>query len=287
MTALAASAALLLSACAPAQPPTTTQPAPTVTIAVASHGRTGLPAEVDPDLPKIFSDDFDGKTLDDAKWSTCFHFGYADSGDSQFRCTLGNAPQGVNEPDNVTLEKGIARLMAIKEPRAFGGKMYGYTFGMLSTLDKFSFTRGYVEIRARLSGGRGMWPALWLMPASKNWPPEIDIAECLGREPRLIHGTLHYTGTVGKPLEDGLAYKNSADCSNDFHVYAVSWTAQEIVWFFDGIPYHRVTHDIPNEPMYVLMTQGFGAPGSWGGAIDGTTPFPNLMQIDYVRVYGR
>ena len=38
-------------------------------------------------------------------------------------------------------------------------------------------------------------------------------------------------------------------------------------------------------PVYLMLNTAVGGAGSWSGAPDQTTVFPNIMDIDYVQVY--
>jgi beta-glucanase (GH16 family) len=244
--------------------------------------RSTQPISLPPGLRLAFNDDFDAPTLDGGKWSTCFHFG--EVVDGALRCILGETPAGVMEPDNVLIADGMARLVLAREKRAVFGKSFDLTFGMLSSHDRFSFMHGYVEIRAKVPPGAGTWPAFWLLPASKQWPPEIDIFEFLGREPNKIHGTLHMPDFNKKDVQRG-GFASGTDYSQDFHRYAVRWTKSEMIWFVDDVEYFRVSDNLPAEPMYLIVSHGAGAPSSWGGALASDVVLPNYLEVDYVRVW--
>jgi beta-glucanase (GH16 family) len=155
---------------------------------------------------------------------------------------------------------------------------------------------GRFEARIRIPRGQGLWPAFWMLGAnigSVGWPQcgEIDIMENIGREPAIVHGTAHgpgYSGGNGIGAPDTLSQGAFAD---DFHVYAVSWQPQEVVWSVDGHVYHRLTPaNLPagtqwvyNQPFFLLLNVAVG--GSWPGDPDSTTTFPQHMVVDYVRVY--
>jgi beta-glucanase (GH16 family) len=252
-------------------------PAPTLAFVEAPR-----PAVLDSGWRLAFRDEFDGPELDSSRWSTCYHYAVVE--ESVLRCGLGDAPTGVNEPDNVSILSGTVRLEVAKESRTLNGRSFEHTFGMLSSHAGFTFTHGYAEMRARFPAGKGNWPAFWLMPDSKAWPPEIDVVEWLGREPNVVHGTVHFNDRSGKKSSNSGQF-SGPDYSSDFHLYAVRWTPDEIVWYVDGKEFHRTAESVPNEAMYLLLTSGFGAPDSWGGPIDASTPFPNFYVIDYVRVW--
>ena len=71
-----------------------------------------------------------------------------------------------------------------------------YTSARIITKGKAEFTYGKVEIRAKLPGGRGLWPAIWMLGTNfenKGWPEcgEIDIMEHVGFEKDSVFGTIH------------------------------------------------------------------------------------------------
>ena len=147
-----------------------------------SAANSTRPRAVEPGWQLRFSDEFDALEIESSKWSTCFHFGVVEDG--ALRCILGEKPFGVHEPDNVSVASGTALLQLNREKRAVFGKSFDYTFGMLSSHEAYSFTFGYAEISAKVPKGMGVWPAFWLLPADKSWPPEIDVIEYLGRDPK-------------------------------------------------------------------------------------------------------
>lgn len=219
----------------------------------------------------VFGDEFDTHALDSAKWVTCPKAGW---------CT-DPALLSVYRPDNVSLSRGLLQLTARKE-QADG---YGYTSGAISSHKSFTFTYGYMEIRAKVPAGRGLWPAFWARRPNDEWPPEIDVLEFLGHEPHQLHMNIHFFdpfkarnhGTEGTTWQ-------SSDFTQNFHVYAVDWRPGEVIWYVDGVERYRNKH-APNKPMHVIANLAVGAPGSWPGAPDAATTFPSVFEIDYIRVY--
>src|SRR6202035_2719519 len=80
-----------------------------------------------------------------------------------------------------------------------------YTSARLKTEGKFAIAYGRIEARIKLPAGQGIWPAFWMLGAGipkAGWPRsgEIDIMENIGREPSMVHGTVHgpdYSGAHG------------------------------------------------------------------------------------------
>ena len=193
-------------------------------------------------------------------------------------------------------------ITARAEPPGTGRRCwYGacrYTSARLETKGRFAQAYGRFEARIRIPRGQGMWPAFWLLGAdidSVGWPRcgEIDVMENIGKEPGVVHGTLHgpgYSGAGGLTAPDTLAAGAFADA---FHVFAVEWQPDTVRWYVDGRLYHQVTPaDLPagtrwvfDHPFFVLLNLAVG--GRWPGDPDASTSFPQRMLVDYVRVYRR
>ncbi len=228
-----------------------------------------------------WNDEFDGPTLDRAKWVP--ETGGNGWGNQELEFYT-------DRPDNVRVDGGHLVIEARKED--YGGRHY--TSARIKTAGKVERTYGRYEARIRIPRGQGIWPAFWLLGADvgkAGWPRcgEIDIMENIGREPDLVHGTLHgpgYSGekAIGKPQRLG-----KGSYADDYHVYAVEWEPREIRWYRDGILYHTARPDtVPGDwvfehPFFVILNLAVG--GGWPGNPDATTTFPQQMLVDYVRVY--
>jgi beta-glucanase (GH16 family) len=151
-----------------------------------------------------------------------------------------------------------------------------YTSGMISSQPSFSQLYGYFEAGVKLPEGKGLWPAVWMLPADFSWPPEIDIMESIGN-PMQAFMTVHSSkaktkGTEVHPSSDG------------FHTYAVAWDAKEVVFYLDGIETQRgPTPADMNKPMYIVANLALG--GGWAGAPDASTAFPAKFSIRFIRAY--
>ena len=169
-----------------------------------------------------------------------------------------------------------------------------YTSARLKTRTKFAVEYGKIEARIKLPAGQGIWPAFWMLGTDGGWPDsgEIDIMENIGREPSVIHGTVHGPGYSGdKGIGESFSLNNSQRFADDFHVFAVEWAESSIQFFVDHKLYRTVTPaSIPkgtawvfNHPFFLLLNVAVG--GSWPGNPDSTSSFPQKMLVDYVRVY--
>ena len=213
---------------------------------------------------------------------------------------LGASGWGNKELEDYTDNRGNAHLdgtghLIIQALEKTPGK---YTSARLKTSGKFSFTYGRIEARIQIPYGQGIWPAFWMLgddETTKGWPDcgEIDIMENIGKEPAVVHGTVHgpgYSGGkgIGKPYA-----LNSGRFADDYHVYAVEWSPDRIEFLVDGHSYHTITPaSLPtgakwvyDHPFFVILNVAVG--GEWPGNPDKTTVFPQRMLVDYVRVYAK
>src|SRR3954470_21061783 len=241
---------------------------------------------------QTFDDDFGGIVLDPTKWSTCYWW-VAGSG-----CTnTSNAEQQWYTPANVVVSNGTLKLRAQKETTlAPDGKTYEYTSGMissgratslLSTPPKFEFKYGYMEMRAKLPAGTGLWPAFWTLPSSQGWPPEIDAMEARGDRPSDVNVGVYNKTATGATVHGSTWVTGLADYTACFHTFAVDWEPTYLDYYIDGVLRIRVsdTTRIPTEPMYVLANLAVG--GNWPGSPDANTPFPSDLEIDWIHVFER
>ena len=203
-------------------------------------------------------------------------------------------------PENSFQQGGNLVIKAVQEKyTGQDGVTRDYTSARLKTLGKFSHKYGRFEARIKIPQGQGIWPAFWMMGddiAKKDWPScgEIDIMENIGKEPSLVHGTIHgpgYSGDKGIGASYGLP--NDQRFADDFHVYAVEWEKKAIRFYVDDHLYTtRTPAELPkgtkwvyNHPFFLLLNVAVG--GGWPGNPDSTSIFPKTMLVDYVRVYKR
>ena len=168
------------------------------------------------------------------------------------------------------------------------------TSARLITKGRVAARYGRIEARIKVPAGRGVWPAFWMLGTdidAVGWPAcgEIDVMEFVGAEPRTVHGTLHGPGYAGVGRGIGAAHDAGVDLSDDFHVYGVEWTADQITWILDGTLYGTVRRsDVPDgawvfeHDFYLLLNLAIG--GSWPGNAGDDLPLPVTMLVDWVRV---
>lgn len=238
----------------------------------------------------LFADHFGGNQSKHQKWVTCFWW-------NTNGCTIAtNHELQWYQPHNVTVHRGQLRLRARENVvYAPDGRRFVYTSGMVSSgrlVDdltvppKFAFQYGYVEIRAKVPRGKGLWTALWLLPTDHESRPEIDVMEILGDTPNRARMHFHYLEKDGQKKDVGADWVGP-DFSADWHVFAVDWQSDQLIWYVEGVERWRFSESayIPAEPMYILANLAVG--GDWPGAPDAQTTFPSDLVIDYIRVWQR
>ena len=258
----------------------------------AAEGQTVSPDRAGWKL--VWSDEFngpDGSPVDPSKW--VFETGGNGWGNHELEYYT-------ERPANA-LQRGGNLVITVSREKYSGadGVSRDYTSARLKTEGKFWEKYGRFEARIKIPEGQGIWPAFWMLGADigkLGWPScgEIDIMENIGKEPRVIHGTIHGPGYSGdNGIGSPFSLPDHARFADDFHIYAVEWQPKAIRFYVDDHLYAtRTPAEIPqgakwvyNHPFFVLLNVAVG--GDWPGTPDSTTPFPQSMLVDYVRVYKR
>jgi beta-glucanase (GH16 family) len=248
------------------------------------------------DWKLTFSDEFDGKTLDDAKWRVGYHFNAVINKEKQHYV-----------PDNVILDgDGMLKFKAEKRtvkapPMTFEQP---YASGAIETWDRFVQKYGLFEARIKMPSTKGLWAAFWLMPdrgkqlenekrmTTFDGGMEFDIAEYLP-----VWGDFYHTAMIW----DGYGKRKQARAggggshsprhevpgiNQDFHTYSLYWEKGLAMFFVDGRLVDGWRGDrVADVPMHVILCLAIG--GQWPetyGAVDDAS-LPNDMVVDWVRVY--
>ena len=244
----------------------------------------------------VWSDDFDSDgAVDASKWH---HQTFGPNGGKWFN---GEEQHYTDRIENSFVSNGDLYIMAKKENFTLNGITLGYTSARLNS--KYAFRYGRVDVRAKLPEGDGTWPAIWTLGknisetgaywqtqgfGTTGWPAcgEIDIME------HGLHATNVVSSAIHTPSSSGATVNTStyplADVANNYHVYSLNWSPNQITFLVDGVGYYTYNPATKNASTWPFDLEQFlllnVAMGGIGGTID-----PNFTQspmvIDYVRVY--
>lgn len=245
----------------------------------------------------VWSDEFDGATLDTDNWVMETGYGSYGWGNDEWQLYT-------SSPDNVSVSGGNLVINArCANPPSCGKRNGTITSARINTLNKFAFKYGKIEARLKPPVGKGAWPAFWMLGSnfpSVGWPRsgEIDVMEIhnLYSNENTTHFTVHYCDDyVSDPCQydPGWDYITgyltlSESLGDDYHVFSAEWDENGITGKIDGIPYYYQAIDPNNmeeflEEFFMIFNIAIG--GTLGGAPDATTVWPQTMLVDYVRVY--
>lgn len=194
----------------------------------------------------------------------------------------GIKPQGLNP---FAVRDGVLEITARRMPAEARQVMHGFEFysGLLTSRASLVQTYGYFEMRAKIPSGKALWPAFWLLPADKSWPPEIDIVEVVGQQADLIVTTTHAVGPTGARASSGCRTR-FPESTTGFNRYGVLWTPERIVWYINRKPVTQMaTPQGVDKPMYMLLNLAVG--GNMVGKADDETPLPAVFAVDWVAAW--
>ena len=236
----------------------------------------------------VWADEFSGTEVDTTKWS--FQTG---DGCSEGICGWGNNELQSYQVDNASVSNGTLKIEA-REERV---RNKAYTSARIRTLNKGEWAFGRFEARIKMTVGQGIWPAFWMLPTDEvygGWPQsgEIDIMENIGSEPSTVHGTIHYGDPYPDNQSTGASFTlpGGERFTDAFHEFAIEKEAGVIRWMVDDVLYSTKTPADTDpfvwpfdERFHFLLNVAVG--GNWPGSPDETTVFPQVLEVDHVRVY--
>lgn len=277
----------------------------TLAAAAPPPGHTSAPRS---DRTLLFADEFDGAALDRGKWQVIGPTFWVNNEQQVYLDdpeTVQLLPQG----EVADAQGGVLALQPRfrKGVRTPTGRVADFVSGRIESQGRFEFTHGRAEARIRMPDAVGVWPAFWLL-GNGAWPGsgEIDIMEYVG-EPDWTGVALHGPGYSGEtPLVDKQVFAPGTDVTQ-WHVYAVEWTRDAILFEVDGRLTYRVTRPMVEHygkwafdtPKYVILNFALG--GAYPVKTNGIrAPYSGLpqetvariqrgdvaMHVDWVRVYG-
>jgi beta-glucanase (GH16 family) len=228
----------------------------------------------------IWEENFNGKKLDEKVWN--FELG---DGCPNI-CGWGNNERQIYTKNNHSVENGFLTINVNKEGNI-------YTSTRITTAGKKEFKYGYIEARAKIPVGKGIWPAFWMLGSNikqVGWPKagEIDILEYVGKEPDMVFTSLHTQDSHGNTINTKKTRFENIE--EGFHTYAIDWTEEKIEFFVDGQsvytfnPSDKNSDVWPfNQPFYFILNVAVG--GNFGGPDVDDSIFPQKFIIDYIKVY--
>jgi beta-glucanase (GH16 family) len=227
----------------------------------------------------VWEENFNGTKLNEKNWNF-------ELGNGCPNCGWGNNERQLYTATNHKLKKGKLIITAQKQDSL-------YTSTRITTAGKQEFQYGRIEARIKLSVGKGIWPAFWMLGSNiktVGWPKsgEIDIMEYVGKNPQTIYTTLHTEDSHGNSVNSKVTHLSNIE--EGFHVYAIDWTKDKIEFLVDDVSVYVFQPEIKNEntwpfdqKFFILINMAIG--GNFGGPEVDDTIFPQEYSIDYVRVY--
>jgi len=247
---------------------------------------------VNPTDGLLWSDEFNGATIDSNKWA--FDIGTGPNGDGWGN---GEWEYYTNAPENAAIENG--NLVITLKNDSLGGRPFSSS--RLVSRGKYSFKHGRIVARIKMPYGNMVWPAFWLLGDHSNgWPQcgEIDIAEMFcgatGVGDNSVFSTCHWFHDLPAPggyANYGQTFTNGARLADAYHEYELNWDDTQVSAKFDGQQYYTMTitdpslNELKDNFFYFILNVAAGKPQFAMTSPDQIGALPQKMYIDWIRVY--
>lgn len=242
-------------------------------------------------------DEFNGNSLDESKWLNSFPWGRNYNGPSinQEYMTDGN---NIEFGYNSSVNSGTLRFIAKNEDVYARGVPYEAdnfklkdnsdnlqtwhkTSGMI--FSKQAYKNGLFEIGAKWPSGKGAFPAFWLFGGNPN--EEFDIIEYKGETPNRYHIDVHCPNGNCDNYGDWIPL--NGNLSNSFEVIRGEWDNNACYFSINNTEFAIWLGTFNYQANIIANFSIAGPNAAFLPAADGTTPYPETFEIDFIRVWTR
>ena len=279
--------------------------APVFAAAMLASSGSLVHAHETEDRELVFAEEFNSGGLDRKTWNVIGMDFWVNNEQQAY----------VDSPDTIQFEDGVVGadggalvLRPVYRPKVDTRKDRNADFisGRLESQHKAEFTYGRVEARIKMPDAEGVWPAFWML-GNGQWPDtgEIDIMEYVG-EKDWTGVALHGPGYSGEtPIVNKFFFDPRTDAT-DWHVYAIEWTKDAILFEVDGRLTYRATRPMIERygewrfdtPKFLILNLALGGAypyktnmiekpynGLPQSTVDAILAGEIAMYVDWVRVY--
>ena len=147
---------------------------------LASGDVTDIQTRVDKGWELVWQDEFEGKDVDESKWSwerNCWG-----GGNNELQCYTDRVKNSFIEDGKLVIrayKETFRGLADVEESGTKEKRTLPYTSARMRTLNKGDFKFGRIEVRAKLPAGQGIWPAIWMLPSDWNMAPGPAVAKSI------------------------------------------------------------------------------------------------------------
>ena len=264
---------------------------------VAGHEPSLLPDNMDFTL--VFSDEFDGYTLDREKWDyRCSMMGKTHPAWTDKGVTLDGKSNAVftlmledGRPVSSQLQTGYNFMDEPVKRTKFGNDDLQWNIGKLKR-SKFTHKYGYYECRCRLQQKPGWWSAFWMQSPiigasldPEDSGVEIDIMECF--EPGNIVGHNVFTAGYGQDIRHHRVGGMKGLDIKEFHRFGLLFDETGYTFYIDGKEDGKITEDISGHDEFLLIStevKGYRL-SEHKPCKEAFDAIGDTFLVDYVRVF--
>ncbi len=196
-------------------------------------------------------------------------------------------------PSQVTVNNGL-NLTMVPDSR-YSSLGYANRSGVVTSHGRFTFSSGYVQIKARMSDtSRGGWPAIWFIdPNDRGGSQEIDLYEggftptdaglpATTQENNVFISTYH----TPSGSQSQFGYTTPTPMDAGYNTYGVEYIpGRSIKTYFNGTLVGLWIHDVSTSPYEIVIWNSQASANASSYHTTGISPNPSIMSVAEVQSY--
>lgn len=177
-------------------------------------------------------------------------------------------------PQQVTID---GKQISITAER-IGDSWREYLSGKAESVEAVRY--GTFAFQLNTMRGKGLFPAIWMLPIDGKALPEIDIYELVGNKPNEFYGVRHYLDQTHEK-EDHFFYQFPFNDIPETYTIKLEWTPEKLTWYLDDEEIYSIEEAVPDMPMYLIINLAVG--GVWPGMPNVNTEFPATFHVEVLE----
>lgn len=223
-------------------------------------------------LKLTFSEGFDGSVLDKNKWMFGYYWGNVLAGglysyETERQAFVANNAVVSNSELTLVTKRDNTKGRMWNTKIGFVDADFEYTSALVNTGNSFRQKYGRFDFKVKMSLNKPVSHNIWMVGEKSE--PQLNVMNFGSDKKSFSVGVSTSRGTKSFRVD-------GADFTNGYYILSLLWTSDKLVWYVNGVEVAKVSGDVPQEPMYIVLSSNVTDEGETNGS---------AMSIDWIKCY--